>query len=147
MAQLSKNYNLRNPEEGEVADMYEKARVMRLQKMKYKVLSQIMQGKKDVDLTVSPQLFEALNKERMDFETILKLHPDQVKEAMDATMEDRACIDENKYWSSDGAKWAILGHIPPCCYHARPPEYWANKDLLKLFFNMFTKFRISTRTV
>jgi hypothetical protein len=96
-------------------------------------------------LTASPQLYEALNKERMEFEEILKLHPDQAVEAEKAASEDRSMFDENKYWNSDGAKWAMLGHIPPCIYNARPKEYWSDKRLLKSFFNTFTKFRISTR--
>jgi len=84
----------------------------------------------------------------MEFEEILKLHPDQAKEAILAAKEDREDVEENVYWNRNSpAKWAKLGHIPPCIYHARPPEYWNDEKILKSFFNTFTKFRISTRTL
>jgi hypothetical protein len=84
----------------------------------------------------------------MEFEEILKLHPDQAEEAVLATKEDRSSIEENIYWNRESpAKWARLGHIPPCIYYSRPAEYWANKKLLKLFFNTFTKFRVSTSRI
>jgi len=137
---------MRRPDPNEVVEMHQAVKKRRAQQIKYKVIKDLMDGKLS-DLTVSPELYEALNRERMEFDQILKLHPDQAEEALKATKEDRELVDENKYWNSDGAKWATLGHIPPCLYYARPVEYWKDKRILKAFFNMYTKFRISTRPI
>ena len=137
---------MRNPDPNEVLEMHEEVKKRRSQQIKYKLIKDLMDGK-SVDLTVSPELYEALNREKMEFEQILKLHPDQAKEAELAAKEDRELMDENKYWNTKGAKWAMLGHIPPCVYNSRPPQYWADKSILKSFLNTFTKFRISTRPI
>jgi len=144
---MKNSFNFRNPDKGEVADMYAAAKGKRESLVKYKMIKQLLNGE-TIDLRNNTQLFEALNRERMEFEEILKLHPDQVKEAIDAVKEDRENISENVYWNRDSpAKWAKLGHIPPCVYHARPPEYWNDKKILKNFFNMFSKFRVSTSKI
>jgi hypothetical protein len=144
---MSDKFNFRNPDKNEVTDMYAKAKAMRQKKLRYKMLQDLLDGK-TVDMTKDAKLFEALNHEKMEFEELLKLHPEQANESILAAKEDRESIDENIYWNRNSpAKWAKLGHIPPCCYHARPPEYWENQKLLKAFFNMFTKFRVSTRQI
>lgn len=144
---MNNTFNMRNPDIGEVASVYKEAKKRRLQMMKYKLLKQLLDGE-TVDLTKSPELFEALNRERMEFEELLKLHPEQAEESVLAAKEDRDLVEENVYWNPDSpAKWAKLGHIPPCIYYSRPAEYWADKRILKQFFNMFTKFRISTSRI
>jgi len=144
---MKDSFNFRNPDKGEVTEMYASAKKKREQIIKYKMIKKLLDGE-TIDLRGSAPLFEALNKERMEFEEILKLHPDQVKEAFEAVKEDRQCITENIYWNRDSpAKWAKLGHIPPCVYHSRPAEYWNNKKILKNFFNTFTKFRVSTSKI
>jgi hypothetical protein len=139
-------FNMRRPEKNEVIEMHLETKKRRAQQIKYKLIKDLMDGK-TVDLTISPALYEALNKEKMEFEQILALHPDQAQEAIKAATEDRALMEENKYWNSDGAKWATLGHIPPCVYYSRPVEYWNDPRIIKAFFNIFTKFRISTRPI
>lgn len=142
---MNEKFNMRNPQPGEVQSLHQQAKVLRVQKIKYKMLKDLLDGK-TVDMTQNTQLFEALNKEKMEFEEILKLHPDQAKEAILATKEDREDVTENVYWNRNSpAKWAKLGHIPPCVYYSRPSEYWSDERILKAFFNTFTKFRISTR--
>jgi hypothetical protein len=141
-----KTFNMRNPDPNEVVEMHVASKNRRAQQIKYKILKRLMDGK-TADLTESPELYEALNREKMEFEMILRLHPEQSEEAMLAAKEDRDEITDNKYWNSDGAKWALLGHIPPCVYNSRPSEYWNDKKLLKAFFNMFTKFRISNKQI
>lgn len=144
---MSDKFNFRNPDTGEVQDMYKRAKRLREQKMKYKLLKDMLDGK-TVDLTKSSALFEAMNREKMEFESILALHPDQANDAMMAAKEDRDSIEENIYWNRDSkAKWGKLGHIPPCLYYARPAEYWEDPKILRAFFNIFTKFRVSTRKV
>ena len=137
---------MRNPSPNEVIEMDRDAKKRRSQLIRYKLIKDLMDGK-TVDLTLSPALYEALNREKMEFEQILKLHPDQAKEAELAAKEDRELTEENRYWNREGAKWATLGHIPPCVYNARPSSYWADKRILKAFFNIFTKFRISTKPI
>jgi hypothetical protein len=139
-------FNMRNPDPGEVVEMHNAAKQRRAQKLKFKVIQELLSGKTS-DISQSPLLFEALNKEKMEFEMILRIHPEQTDEAIKAVVEDREMMDENKYWNKDGAKWATLGHIPPCVYYARPPDYWNDKRIIKAFFNMFTKFRISTKPI
>ena len=144
---MSDKFNFKNPDPGEVQGMYAEAKARRARIVKYKMLKDLLDGK-TVDMTQNVQLFEALNREQMEFEAILKNHPDQANEAMLAAKEDREEIDENIYWNRNSpAKWGKLGHIPPCIYYARPAEYWEDKRLLKAFFNMFTKFRVSTRKI
>ncbi len=144
---MNNSFNFRNPQVGEVQDMYAQAKVRRARVIKYKMLKELLDGK-TVDMTQNTQLFEALNREQMEFEEILKLHPDQANEAILAAKEDREQIDENVYWNRNSpAKWGKLGHIPPCIYYSRPAEYWEDSRLLKAFFNMFTRFRVSTRKI
>ena len=141
-------FNMRNPDEGEVQEIHRRAKQKLLSKDKYHVLSQLLSGKKEVDVTVSPAIFEALNRERMEFTEILKLHPDQVQNSIKAVQIDRAKHTDGKHWNPKSpAKWGCLGHIPPCVYYSRPTEYWEDKKLIKNFFNTFTKFRVSTKSV
>ena len=143
---MNDTFNLRNPDKGEVADIQRKAEQRLLAKEKYRVLSQLLSGKKDVDVTVSPEIFEALNRERMEFEELLKLHPDQARDCVEAAAEDKLKHSDGRYWNRNSpAKWGCLGHIPPCVYYSRPAEYWKDKALVKNFFNTFSKFRISDK--
>lgn len=141
-------FNFRNPNPGEVNSVYRQAKLKRSQIIKYKLLKQLLDGQ-TVDLTQSPQLFEALNREKMEFESIMALHPEQVNEALEATKEDRELMGygETTYNKKSPAGYRMLGHIPPCVYNARSAEYWADSKLLKNFFNTFTKFRISTNRI
>ena len=56
---MSDTFNMRNPKPGEVQDIYRKAEQRLLAKERYKVLSQLLAGKKDVDVTVSSQIWVA----------------------------------------------------------------------------------------
>jgi hypothetical protein len=142
---MSETYNLRNPEEGEVSEMYAQAKQRRLANEKYSALKKLLNGE-TIDLRNNPQLFEALNRERMEFDTILKLHHDQAQSAMLEAERDRGLCNENQYWNRHSkAKWGCLGHIPPCVYYSRPSQYWKDKSLLKQFFNMYPKFRVSSK--
>src|SRR3990167_757043 len=142
------SFNFRNPSEGEITDIQRKVQQRRLAKAKYKVLSQLLAGKKEVDVTISPEIFEALNRERMEFEEILKLHPEQANDAILAAKEDREKFSKDKYWNPQSeARWGVLGHIPPCIFYSRPMEYWKDKKLLREFYNGFPKFRVSIKRI
>jgi len=141
-------FNFRNPQEGEVADIQKRVIKRRLAKQRYHVLSQLLAGNKEVDITSSPEIFEALNRERMEFETLMKLPQNRanVQDCIDQAKDDREHFTDGKYWNAHSlAKWGNLGHIPNCCYYARPPEYWKDKKIVREFLNMFPKFRISTK--
>jgi len=120
-----------------VRDMDRRIKLKREQIMKYKVLSQLLNGK-TVDITQSSVIFEALNRERMEFDEILKLHPDQARDCLEQAKEDRE-LGRNV---NSPAMWACKGHIPPCLFYSRPKEYWKDKKILKEFFRMYPKFGV-----
>ena len=130
-------FNFRNPSPNEVVEMQARVQRKREQLLKYKVLSQILNGKRNVDLTQSSVIFEALNRERMEFDEILKLHPDQAKDCVEQAKEDREAGR-----AKSKANWAIKGHIPPCIFYSRPKEYWNDNKILKEFFRMYPKFAV-----
>lgn len=149
---MSETFNLRNPEPGEVAEIHRKAQQRIRAKERYRVLSQLLSGKKDVDITVSPEIFEVLNKEKMEFELLMSQpqNKDNVEDCIKQAREDRERYYSggDRSWNPKSkAKWGCLGHIPHCVFYARPTEYWKNKNLVRNFFNTFTKFRVSSRRV
>jgi hypothetical protein len=82
------SFNMRQDSPEQVRDLQLRARKIREQKIKTKVLSQLLEGK-TVDLTQSTALFEALNRERMEFDEILKLHPEPGRDCLEQAREDR----------------------------------------------------------
>ena len=130
------SFNMRQDTPEAVRSLQAQAKKIREQRIRTKVLSQLLEGK-TVDLMQSSALFEALNRERMEFDEILKLHPEQGMACVEQATEDR-----DKGRSKSDANWAIRGHIPPCLYHARPPEYWKNKKILSEFFRLYPKFAV-----
>jgi len=147
---MNESFNMRNPEEGEVQQMHAAAQSRLLAKEKYKVLSQLLSGKKDVDVTQSSIVFEALNRERMEFETLMNLPQNQsnVNQCIKDVEDLRTQYSDGKYWNPHSlAKFGTLGAIPHCCYYSRPPEYWKEKAIMKEFFNMFPKLRVSTKRI
>lgn len=144
---MSDTFNFRNPEPFEVSDMHRKTRQRILAKEKYVALSKLLNGE-TIDATKYPQIFEALNRERMEFDELLKLHPDHGMAAMEEAKFAREQMEEGKYWNRKSpAKWGHMGEIPTCIYYSRPPEYWKDKKILKEFFNMYPKFRISSSKI
>jgi len=144
-----KTFNMRNPSKGEVFELHEEVKKRRSSQIKYKLLKDLLDGK-TVDVTQSQVLFEALNRERMEFEQILELHKNDqnVIDCMEQAKEDRAFYDDGKYWNPDSeSKIGKLGHIPTCIYYSRPAEYWTNKGIIKNFFNTFSKFRVSSKPI
>jgi len=135
---MDKNsFNMRNPAPGEVSDMLIQARKRREQVIKFKLLTKLLEGK-TIDLRDSSVLFEALNRERMEFDELLKLHPDQAKDCVEQAKEDR----ESGINTKSPAKWVCRGHIPPCLFYARPKEYWKNKKIMREFFKIYPKFKV-----
>lgn len=146
---MSDTFNMRNPEEGEIQELHQKAKLLRAQRIKYKMLKDLLDGK-TVDMTQNTQLFEALNREKMEFEQLLTIHKNDqnVIDCLEQAKEDRGRYDDGKYWNPHSkSKIGMLGHIPDCIYYSRPNEYWNDEKILKSFFNMFPKFRISTKEI
>lgn len=144
---MKDTYNFRNPAPGEIQEMRAEVQRRRIARAKYRLLHQLLSGE-TVDLRNSPELFEALNREKMEFDQILKLHPDQAKSAIVLVRQARNQMAEGKYWNSKSkAKWGYLGEIPTCLYYARPIEYWKDRKIVRQFFNMYPKFRVSSKPI
>ena len=138
---MTNTYDMRNDKPDEVRSLFLAAQRRKEERIKFQLLTELLDGKV-VDITKSKQLFEALNREKMEFEEILKFHPDQVKTAIECAKESRELgYKKNK------ARRMEIGFIPECCYYARPPAYWANSKLKKNFLNTFTKFRVTERAL
>jgi acetoin utilization deacetylase AcuC-like enzyme len=135
-------YSLRKDPDYEVKDLFLRAKKRKEDMMKYRLIAQLLDGK-IIDVTKSTQLYEALNKEKMEFEQILKLHPEEVKEQIEY-VKQRKLEQNGKWYNPDSkAKWGEKGVIPPCCYYARPPAYWKDKSLANNFLNTFSVFKIA----
>ncbi|MFA5133107.1 MAG: hypothetical protein WC444_07310 [Candidatus Paceibacterota bacterium] len=144
---MSEFFNVKYDTGKDVAELQQKADYIKAYKQRLKVLYELYNGDgKEVDITRDASVFEAINREKLDFETILRLHPDQAKDAMEQVKIDRGSFSEGKYWNPKSkAKWGLKGHIPTCIYYSRPKEYWNNEKLTNMFFNSFPAFRISTK--
>lgn len=143
------SFNMRNPNPGEVLEMHNEAKKLRSKQIRYKILRDLLDGK-TADITQDKALYEALNRERMEFEQILEFHKEDanVLDCVAQASEDRGAYDDGKYWNPDSkSRMGKLGHIPNCIFFSRPIEYWEDKRLLKNFFNIFTKFRVSSKPI
>ena len=135
-------FNMREDKPEDVRSLLDAAMRRKADKARYELLANLISGK-TISVVNNPELYEALNREKMEFEDILKLHPEQAQETMEYVKERK--IDQAGTWYSkdSDAWWGEKGAIPPCCYYARPGSYWQNKKLTNHFFNTFTKFRIA----
>jgi hypothetical protein len=136
--------SLRNDADGEVKELFQAAEKRKEAEIRYHLLGELLKGKV-IDITKSKQLFEAVNKEKMDFEEILKLHPEEVKEHIEYVKQRREEQNGRWYNPDSQAWWGEKGVIPPCCYFARPTKYWKDKNLVNSFLNTFPVFRIAER--
>ena len=141
---MTDQFNLKHDGPEEVRSLFQSAKKRREDMIKYKLFGELLAGK-TVNVTQSPQLYEALNRERMEFEQLLKLHPEQVNDLIEYVKERKLEQDGVWYNLKSKANWGEKGVIPPCCYHARPAAYWKDKRLVHNFLNTFTKFRISEK--
>ena len=138
--------SIRGDSDNEVRSLFISAKKRKEDMMKYHLLSELLSGKM-IDTQKNSQIFEALNKEKMTFEALLKLHPEEVKDTIDY-VNQRKLEQDGCWWNKDSkAKHGEKGAIPPCCYYARPTAYWKDKTLTNNFFNTFSKFRISEKTL
>ena len=138
-------FNMGNDSADEVRNLLLTAKKRKEAKMRWKLLAELMDGK-TINVTNDPGLYQALNREKMEFEEILKLHPEEVKETIEYVRqrkEEQRKVGNRWYNPDSRAWWGEKGAVPPCCYYARPTSYWQNKKLTNNFFNTFSKFRIA----
>jgi hypothetical protein len=134
--------SIRGDSNDEVKALFKAATKRKEDAMKYKLLSDLLSGE-TVDITKSNALYEAINREKMDFEEIMNLHPEEVQECLTYVKERKAEQNGRWYNPESEAWWGEKGAIPPCVYHSRPVQYWKDKRLTNLFFNTYPKFRIA----
>lgn len=136
------SFDIRHDSNNDVKNLFQAAKRRKEQRTKYHLLSKLLDGE-TIDITKNNDLYEALNKEKMEFEEILRLHPEQVQECIEYVKERKLQQGGRWYNPESEAWWGEKGVVPPCCYFARPVEYWNNKKLMNNFLNTFTKFRIA----
>ncbi len=140
------NASIRGDSDNEVKSLFKAAQKRREEEIRMHLLDELLDGN-TIDLTKSPALYEAVNREKMDFEQLMKLHPEETSELVEYVKERKA-QQNGKWWNPDSqARWGEKGVIPPCCYYARPAKYWKNKKLVNSFLNTFPKFRIAESNV
>ena len=145
---IIKNPNFESSIKGDsdsyVKDMFEAVKKRKEDKQRFHLLSELLKGKV-IDLHKNQQLFEAVNREKMSFDEILKLHPEEVQQHIDY-VKQRKEEQKGRWYNPDSkAWWGEKGVIPPCCYHARPGEYWKDKNLVNSFLNLYPVFRIAEK--
>jgi len=139
---MADKFNMRQEKPEDVRSLLKTAKQRREERVKYHLLSELLDGK-EINLTKNQALFEAINREKMEFEDILKLHPEEVKQTIEYVKLKKEEQGGRWYNPDSQAWWGEKGAIPPCCYYARPASYWKDKKLMNNFFNTFTKFRIA----
>ena len=139
---MNDQFNMREDKPEDVRSLFKAAQKRKEDKIKFHLLAELIDGK-TINVTKNQELFEALNRERMDFETIMKLHPEEIKETMNYVKERKIQQDGKWYNTDSKAWWGEKGVIPPCVYYARPSYYWRNKSFVNKFLNDFPKFRIA----
>jgi hypothetical protein len=144
MAYDHPNLDVRHDSPDDVKSLLKNAEQRRADRMKWHLLGEALAGK-TIDVTKNQELFEALNRERMDFEEIMKMHPQEMTEIIEGVKLRRQEMGGKWYNPDSDAWWGEKGVIPKCVYYARPSSYWRNKDFVNKFFNDFPVFRIGDR--
>lgn len=138
--------SLRGDADDEVRSLFRAAESRKEAELRYHLIDEALRGEV-IDVTKSKVLFEALNKEKMEFDELLRLHPEEVKADIEHIKSVREQSKGVWYNPNSKAKHGYLGRIPDCCYFARPDKYWRNKKLLYNFFNTYPVFRVSERPI
>ena len=143
---MTDKFNLREDKPEDVQSLLQSAKKRRADRMKWHLISELLAGK-TVNVTKNHELYEALNRENMEFEEIMKLHPEEIKGCIEYVKERK--IQQNGKWYNPDSEawWGEKGIIPPCCYYTRPSSYWRDKRLTNQFLNTFSKFRIAEKPV
>lgn len=133
----------------------EKKKAFAEHKNRYKIIADLMAGR-ETDITGDPQLFGALNKERMAVEDYMKLFPEHINDALLETQRIKAEIADGgnpgrDYNPKSLAKWRIPGIMPRCVAELYMDVYGKDQKAMgkafKRFFNEFPVFRISENRI
>jgi hypothetical protein len=142
------NFDIRHDSVDDVKNLLKSAKKKREDRLKWHLLGEALNGK-TINVTNNPELFEALNRERMEFEDIMKLHPEEVNNCLEY-VKNRKLQQDGKWWNTEsGARWGEKGAIPECVYFSRPSSYWRNHNyaMFNHFLNLYPKFRIAEKKV
>jgi hypothetical protein len=133
----------------------EKAKIMAENRNRYKIIADLM-IRGSADITSDTRLFATVNRprslednERLCLEDYMNLFPEDTHAALEAAKQRRAA-DERDYNPHSMAKWRIPGYIPTCVWYLFMeyyPDGLAKKKAIHRFFNMFPKFRISSKPI
>ncbi len=131
------------------------AEAIKQNKVRYKIIADMM-NKGSADIAGDGLIFAAVNRprsleddERLSIEEYMKFYPHEVEDALYVAAQRRA-ENEKAYNMKSKAKWHHLGEMPVCIGNLMIEMYPNAEDrkrAFKRFFNMFPKFRISSRAI
>src|SRR3990167_10487571 len=133
----------------------EKRKAFSEHKHRYKIIADLMGGK-EADITGDPQIFGAINKERMAVEDYMLLFPEHISDALHEVERIKGEMDMGgnpgrDYNPKSLAKWRIPGIMPRCVAELYMEVYEGDRHAMyaafKRFFNQFTVFRISDNKI
>ena len=144
---MTDQFNMREEKVEDVKALFRAANKRRENKVRYHLLAKLLKGD-TINLTKDDKLYTAVNKEKMEFEQILNLNSQEVKNTIEYVKnrrEEQKKVGGRWYNPNSKAFWGEKGAVPPCCYYARPAWYWQDKKLTNSFFNTFPVFRIGDK--
>lgn len=149
---------MREDRDDSVKKMLEAGRMaeeIKQNKGRYKILADLIAGK-SADITQDGLIFATINRprsleddERLTLEEYMKFYPQQCEDAMEMAANRRSA-DERDYNPHSQAKWRQQGYMPECVAKLLMDSYPQPEDrkrAIKRFFNMFPKFRISSKAI
>lgn len=156
--EIAKPSWMREDRDSEVQKMLQAGRMaeeIKNNKGRYKIIADLM-ARGSADITQDNLVFAAINRpksleddERLTLEEYMKFYPQQCEDAMEMAKARRSA-DEKDYNPHSKAKWRQQGYMPECVANLIVDSYKDPKDrasAFKRFFNMFPKFRISSKQI
>jgi len=146
---MTDKFNMREEKPEDVQALFKAATRRKEEKVRYHLLAKLLNGD-TIDLTKNNKLYMAVNREKLDFETLLNHHPEEVKnciEEVKGRKEEQQKVGGRWYNPGSQAWWGQKGVVPACCYYARPAWYWKDKKLMNSFLNSFPVFRIGDKAL
>jgi len=144
-------FNMRDPQEGEVAEVVseaQKRQEMKENLLRYKEIASLIEGNdtefKSLDMIRAANL--AFNREKITFGEYEKLFPEQFRDAAIAGKE-RSCADNRDYNPNSPAKWRNPGFLPTCISELFQKVYETDTEkraARNRFWNIYTDMRVKT---
>ena len=126
----------------------ERHKALKENRERYRIIGSLLAGK-ETDITGDPQIFGALNKERIAVEDYMKLFPEHIKDSLEevARIKSQPGFNGKDYNPKSLAKWRMPGVMPRCVGELYMEVYEGDRKSMyaafKRFFNEFPAFRIS----